>query len=97
MNRSLAVTGAIAISVAACGSQPTDTTARRTGSETSSVTVTLPAGDVKSGRQAFDLKIAVCHAVASEPDLPPPVSAHPDRSAGIYAFREIVVMRRGVN
>jgi hypothetical protein len=41
MSRSLTVAGAIAISVAARGSQPTDTTAQRTGSETPSMTVTL--------------------------------------------------------
>ena len=44
----------------------------------SAVTVTLPAGDVKAGRQAFmDLKCTACHAVPSEPEFPPPVSVNP--------------------
>jgi hypothetical protein len=78
MRKVLIMTGAIAISAAACGTQPASTGAGGTGTNTPSVTVTLPAGDVKAGRQAFmDLKCTACHAVPSEPEFPPPVSAHP--------------------
>ena len=74
--RMLIMIGATAISAAACGSQPAGTGG--TGADTPSVTVTLPAGDVKAGRQAFmDLQCATCHAVPSEPDFPAPVSANP--------------------
>ena len=42
------------------------------------MTVTLPAGDVTAGRQAFmDLRCTTCHAVPSQPDFPAPVSASP--------------------
>ncbi len=47
-----------AISPVACGTQPASTGAGGTGTDTPSVTVTLSAGDVKAGRQAFmDLKM----------------------------------------
>jgi hypothetical protein len=67
-----------AISAAACGTQPAGTGAGGTSTNTPSVTVTLPAGDAKAGRQAFtDLKCTACHAVPSEPEFPSPVSASP--------------------
>ena len=70
--------GVAVISAAACGPQPASTGAGGTGSGHSSVTVTLPAGDVKAGRQAFlDLKCTACHAVPSEPEFPAPVSVNP--------------------
>jgi hypothetical protein len=78
MRKVLITIGAIAISAAACGSQPAGTPAGGTGADTPSVAVTLPAGDVKAGRQAFmDLKCTACHAVPSEPEFPAPVSASP--------------------
>jgi mono/diheme cytochrome c family protein len=40
------------------------------------VTVTLPAGDAKAGRQAFqDLKCYACHQKAGETQFPAPVGA----------------------
>jgi hypothetical protein len=55
----------------ACNQPP-----RETGSQ--AVTVTLPVGDVQSGRKAFvDLKCTACHAVPSESQFPAPVSANP--------------------
>ncbi len=78
MRKVLIMIGAIAISAAACSSQPASTGARGASTDTPSVTVTLPAGDVKAGRQAFmDLKCTACHAVPSEAEFPPPVSAKP--------------------
>jgi hypothetical protein len=78
MNKVLIIVGMIGISAAACGSQPASTGSEGTGADTPSVTVTLPAGDVTAGRQAFmDLKCTACHAVPSEPEFPSPVSAHP--------------------
>ena len=74
MNRTILV-AAVAVGAAACNPQPTDTGER---SETPTVTVTLPPGDVKAGRQAFlDLRCTACHAVPSEPDFPAPVGANP--------------------
>ena len=56
---------------AACNQPPRDV-----GSQ--AVTVTLPAGDVTAGRQAFvDLKCTACHTVPSESEFPAPVSANP--------------------
>jgi Cytochrome c len=78
MNRVLIVLSVIAIWVIACRPQPADTGAGPTGTDTPSVAVMLPAGDVKAGRQAFiDLKCTACHAVPSEADFPPPISANP--------------------
>jgi hypothetical protein len=78
MRKVLSTIGAVALVAAACTRQPARTGGRETGGDTPSVTVTLPAGDVKSGRQAFiDLKCTACHAVPSEPEFPPPVSANP--------------------
>jgi hypothetical protein len=40
-------------------------------------------GDAGAGRQAFiDLKCTACHAVASESELPKPVSANPGPALG---------------
>ena len=77
MRRVLTTIGAIAISAAACGSPPTSTAA--TDAEGASrVSLTLPAGDVSAGRQAFlDLKCTACHVVPSEPGFPPPISTNP--------------------
>ena len=76
MRKVLIMVGVIAISAAACGPQPASTGSAETGGVTPSVTLTLPAGDVKAGRQAFmDFKCTACHAVPSEPEFPPPVSA----------------------
>jgi len=78
MSRVLIIVGVIAISAAACGPQPASTGSGGASTDTPSVTVTLPAGDVKAGRQAFmDLKCTACHAVPSEPEFPAPVSASP--------------------
>jgi Cytochrome c len=78
MSKYLIVLGVIAISAAACRPRPANTGAEPTGTATPSVTVMLPAGDVKAGRQAFmDLKCTACHAVPSEADFPPPISANP--------------------
>jgi hypothetical protein len=42
------------------------------------VTVTLPAGDAKAGRQAFqDLRCTACHAVPSDAGMSAPVSGNP--------------------
>lgn len=77
MSNTLVMVGVIAISAAACG-PPASTGAGGTGTDTPSVTLTLPAGDIKAGRQAFmDLKCTACHAAPSEPEFPPPISAHP--------------------
>lgn len=78
MSKVLVMVGVIAISAAACGPQPASTGSGGAAADTSSVTVTLPVGDVKAGRQAFmDLKCTACHAVPSEPEFPAPVSANP--------------------
>ena len=77
MRKALIMAG-IAVAAAACGPQPARTEVGTTGSDTPSVTVALPAGDVGAGRQAFmDLKCTACHAVPSEPQFPRPVSANP--------------------
>jgi hypothetical protein len=78
MSKALIMVGVVAIAAAACGRQPASTDAGGTAAGTTPVTVTLPTGDVKAGRQAFmDLKCAACHAVPSEPEFPAPVSANP--------------------
>ena len=61
----------VVAAAASCSQPPSDA-----GSQ--AVTVTLPAGDVTAGRQAFvDLKCTACHAVPSESEFPAPVSANP--------------------
>ena len=76
MKKALIVSSVIAIAVTACGPQQQGTELRET--DTPTVTVTLPPGDLKAGRQAFlDLRCTACHAVPSEPDFPAPVSANP--------------------
>lgn len=43
--------------------------------DTQELVVTLPAGEIQAGRQAFlDLKCAVCHRVAGEATFPEPFS-----------------------
>jgi hypothetical protein len=72
----------VATTTLACGSQPASSGAGTSGA-TTPITVDWPAGDVSAGRQAFiDLKCTACHAVASEPDLPKPVSANPGPPIG---------------
>jgi hypothetical protein len=71
---------AIAISLAGCGGpQPATSGGEATMAESQPVvTLTLPAGDIAAGRQAFqDLKCTACHAVPSEPNFPPPVATTP--------------------
>jgi hypothetical protein len=84
MNKVLIMASVVAAAAtAACGPQPTTTGAGDTAADTQSLTVTLPAGDVGAGRQAFmDLRCTACHAVASEPDFPRPVSANPGPPIG---------------
>jgi len=78
MSKVLVMAGLMAVSATACNRQPGSTAAGETHAEPPTVTVTLPAGDIQAGRQAFrDLKCTACHAVPSEPEFPPPVSAHP--------------------
>jgi mono/diheme cytochrome c family protein len=78
MSKALIMVGVIAISAAACGTQPASTSAGSTRTDTPLVTLTLPAGDIKAGRQVFlDFKCTACHAVSSEPEFSPPISAHP--------------------
>jgi mono/diheme cytochrome c family protein len=75
--RKVLIMAGVAVAAAACSPQPASTGVGTTGSDTP-VTVTLPAGDIGAGRQAFiDLKCTACHAVASEPAFPRPVSANP--------------------
>jgi len=75
VKKALIASSVIAIAVTACGPQQ-GTELRET--DTPTVTVTLPPGDIQAGRQAFlDLRCAACHAVPSEPDFPAPVSANP--------------------
>jgi mono/diheme cytochrome c family protein len=82
MGRTFIMGLAIATATVACGQQAT-TGGGGTTAETPTVTVTLPAGDVAAGRQAFlDLKCTACHAVTSEPDFPRPVSANPGPPIG---------------
>jgi hypothetical protein len=70
--------GAIAIVLAGCSPQQTDTTAAETQVPAPTVTVTLPLGDDQAGRRAFaDLRCTACHAVPSEAEFPAPVSANP--------------------
>jgi hypothetical protein len=72
----------VAATTLACGPQPASSGAGTAGTETP-ITVAWPAGDVSAGRQAFmDLKCTACHAVASEPDFPKPVSANPGPPIG---------------
>jgi hypothetical protein len=64
------IIGVLAIGAAACGPQ--------VASDTTTVAVTLPAGDIQAGRQAvLDLKCTTCHQVPSEPSFAAPVSANP--------------------
>ena len=78
MNKTVIFAGSIAIAVTACGPSQDRADAGGNVAETASVTMTLPAGDVQAGRQAFlDLKCTACHLVPSEPKFPPPVSANP--------------------
>jgi hypothetical protein len=82
MSKTFILVGVVVVTATACGPQPA-TTGAGAGADTPSVTVTLPAGDVAAGRQAFmDLKCTACHAVASEPDFPRPVSANPGPPIG---------------
>ena len=75
MKKALMASSVIAIAVTACGPQQ-GTELRET--DTPTVTVTLPPGDIQAGRQAFlDLRCTACHAVPSEPDFPAPVSTNP--------------------
>jgi len=82
MNKALIMAGVVvAAAVVACGPQPATTSAGDTTADTPSVTVTLPAGDVGAGRQAFmDLKCTACHAGPAEPEFARPVSANPGPS-----------------
>jgi hypothetical protein len=84
MNQVLIIAGVVVVAATAgCGQQPATTSAGNAAADTPSVTVTLPAGDAGAGRQAFmDLKCTACHAVASEPDFPRPVSANPGPPIG---------------
>ena len=79
MRKALIAIGAlVATAVAGCSPQPAGTGAGGAGTETPPVTVTLPAGDARAGRQAFmDLKCTACHAVPSEPEFPRPVGVNP--------------------
>jgi cytochrome c2 len=77
MNKTVIFAGSIAIAMTTCGPPPESPDEGGTAAETESVTVTLPAGDVEAGRQAFlDLKCTACHRVPSEPEFPPPVSTN---------------------
>jgi len=79
MHRVLIVLSIVA--TAACSPQSASTTEGPADTDARSVTVTLPAGDVADGRQAFlDLKCTACHAVPSEPEFPRPVSTNPGPS-----------------
>ena len=49
MSKALVMIGVIATSAVACGTRPASTGAGATGADSPSVTVTLPAGDVKAG------------------------------------------------
>lgn len=83
MSRTFITGLVVAIASVACGQQPPTTGGGGAAAEPPSVTVTLPAGDVAAGRQAFlDLSCTACHAVASEPDFPRPVSANPGPPIG---------------
>lgn len=54
--------------------QPTDPSGG-SATEYGLVQLTLPSGDATAGREAFiDLRCTGCHWVATEPDLPSPVS-----------------------
>jgi hypothetical protein len=70
VNRIIVIVGVIVLGATACGPQAP--------SNTETLAVALPSGDVDAGRQAFlDLKCTACHAVPSEPAFPAPVSANP--------------------
>jgi hypothetical protein len=78
MNKAVIFAGSLVIAVTACKQPPASSEKEKPTPETASVTMTLPAGDVEAGRQAFlDLKCTTCHLVPSEPDFPTPVSANP--------------------
>jgi hypothetical protein len=48
------------------------------GAESQEATLTMPAGDAASGRQALlDLKCTACHSVPSETGFPAPVTMKP--------------------
>lgn len=70
MKPTILIIGVLAIGAAACGPQ--------VASDTTTVAVALPTGDIQAGRQAIlDLKCTACHQVPSEPTFPAPVSANP--------------------
>ncbi len=72
----------VATMVACSGSPPASSGAVASGAATP-IAVAWPTGDVSAGRQAFqDLKCTACHAVASEPGFPKPVSANPGPPIG---------------
>jgi hypothetical protein len=78
MKTTIIFAGSIMIAVSACAQRPESADTGETAAQTESVTMTLPAGDVEAGRQAFlDLKCTTCHLVPSEPTFPKPVSANP--------------------
>ncbi len=46
--------------------------------------LTLPAGDLEGGRQAFqDLKCNACHAIAADADMAGPVASMPGPTLGV--------------
>jgi Cytochrome c len=75
MGKAMVVLSVMAIGAVsgACRQEPG---ARDADSE--AITLTVPAGNVEAGRQAFlELRCTACHAVPSEPEFPAPVSANP--------------------